>query len=325
MNVESVLKVTAAAGGGTFERSGRLYRPAGGYMVGAHPGTYRIVPADDVASMAAALADVLRDYPGAMVGTWLQGTAVHVDPVLHVADLVTAVTIGRRNGQLAIWDVAAGTELPLDGYVANLVTAYAAATPDELRTGRDWYPAAARMVRTISRRTGIGRRRVALAVAALSPRNPWRWNIQDTAALATFVTAGAEGTPPSVTTFNGNRDLALRYLQGAADWSSSAPKVRSFVANIMGDTTAVTVDVHATRCATGGTLNHPRTDREYDAIAEAYRIVAAAVGETPRELQAVLWLVAIRQHGRIGKVQACKRGTFDYIRRAFGETVEGAR
>jgi len=200
--------------------------------------------------------------------------------------------------------------------------AYTMATAADVADGRAWYPSAARYARGIGRRTGTPTAAVALAMACLSPRNPWRWNVQDAAALATWCAAGRTGERPTCTTFASNVDRAVDALQhGAETWRGSALKVRSFVANILGDGDAVTVDVHATRAATFGERDVPRTDAEYVAIADAYRAVAAETGETPRDLQAIVWLVAIREYGRAGRVHACKRGTFGYVRRWFGETV----
>ena len=207
-------------------------------------------------------------------------------------------------------------------YVAGIADAYMGATAEDVANGRAWYPAAARMARGIARRERVPMAAVAVAIAALSPRNPWRWNIADAAAMARWHAQGRVYARPTVTTFTSNADRAADALEhGGRTWRSTAPKVRSFVANILGDVDAVTVDVHATRAATFGEQDVPRTDREYQAIAAAYRTVAELVGETPRDLQAIVWLVAIRKYGRVPRQHACKRGTFDYVRQYFGEAV----
>jgi hypothetical protein len=202
----------------------------------------------------------------------------------------------------------------------NLRAAYRRASAEDIRAGRDWYPAAARAVVAIAAETGIGAGPVAYAVAALSPRNPWRWNVADAANLAAWARDGLPGDGPRVTTFGLNRSIAIDALTGTPNgWCSAAPKVRSFVANILGDTDAVTVDTWAVRAATAGARNAVRGPRDYAEIAQAYRDVAAEVGETPRDLQAILWTLTIREAGKDvrGHAARCKTGTPDYVRALF--------
>ena len=201
-------------------------------------------------------------------------------------------------------------------YTDNIRAIFEQSTPDDRASGADWYPAARRIVDTIADRSGIAPDRVAAAMAALSPRNPWAWNVQDAAAYSQAASDGAD--MPSATTFGANRARAWAILRDGADWSTSALKVRSFVANIMGDTDSVTVDVWAIRVATMGEVSTAPNDRTYREVADAYRTVAAEVGLTPRDLQAITWTTAERiglgsqRRGRHG--QTFKRGTFDYVR-----------
>jgi hypothetical protein len=160
--------------------------------------------------------------------------------------------------------------------------------------------------------------RVAAAIAALSPRNPWTWNVQDAAAYAFAVANGHD--MPTATTFGANRRNAWAFLNGTHDWTSSALKVRSFVSNIMGDLNAVTVDVWAIRVATGGLLDAVPNDATYIMVANAYREAARIVGETPRDLQAITWLIAQTADNRA--VKRPKRGTFDVVLDALGLPVQ---
>lgn len=204
-------------------------------------------------------------------------------------------------------------------YTANIRAAADAATTADYAAGLRWYPAAGAIAATIADRTGFGTDRIAAAIAALSPRNPWAWNVQDAAALATFVRDG--GTMPRVTTFNTNRDRAIAMLRGERDWASAALKVRSFVANICGDVDRVTVDVWAVRVATAGAESEVGGVRKYRAIEDAYRTVAAERGMTPRELQAVTWVWAERiglGSNRRGRHTATlKAGTFEWVAAAL--------
>lgn len=197
----------------------------------------------------------------------------------------------------------------------NIADVYAQATDAERASGRAWYPTAERYVATIGGRAATDTLRVAAALAALSPRNPWAWNVQDTAAFALAARVNAD--MPTATTFGRNRANAWAFLRGEHDWASAARKVRSFVLNCTGDTDAVTVDIWALRVAYVGEHSGQVTEREYDMLAQAYRNVAARVNETPRDLQAITWVVAQRlglgQTRRRG-TRAPKSGTFDWVR-----------
>lgn len=200
-------------------------------------------------------------------------------------------------------------------YSANIRGIFHLATAADIDAGREWYPTAGRLAAAIGDRTGHGADRIAAAMAALSPRNPWAWNVQDTAAVAEYAANG--GDLPKVTTFGQNRDRAIAFLLGAADWSSAALKVRSFVANICGDVDAVTVDVWAIRVATGGACSTVKNAGVYRDVAAAYRTVAAELGFSPRDLQAITWIVAERiglGSNRRGRHTATlKRGTFGWV------------
>jgi hypothetical protein len=190
----------------------------------------------------------------------------------------------------------------------------ARASDAQRRAGADWYPTAGRIVAEIAAWSGCDVGAVAAALAALSPRNPWRWNVADVAACAHAV---ANGRPaPRVTTFGANRETALAFLAGSADWRGSARKVRAFVRAILGDPEAVVVDVWAVRVATAGAREAVASVTDYDALAAAYHEASDACGIAPRDLQAITWLVA-REAGGVPdarKVTTCKRGTLPIVR-----------
>lgn len=177
-------------------------------------------------------------------------------------------------------------------WTAAIRDAYRASTADDIERGRAWYPAAERIIAGLADWSGIAPDRVAAIVAALSPRNPWNWNVQDAAMFAAAAARG-DAEHPTATTFEQNRRRAWAFANGEADWVSAAPKVRSFVRNMTGDCDAVTVDVWAIRVATRG-AQHAVRRSEYEAVAAAYRTVAAECGETPRDLQAITWVWASR-------------------------------
>ena len=203
--------------------------------------------------------------------------------------------------------------------VAAILGAYDRATPTDLAAGRAWYPSARAAADVISAAGRVSTERAALALAALSPRNPWRWNVADAYACAVAVRAGTAA--PTCTTFRSNVDRAMVALAtGAAPWATVAPKVRAFVAAILGDATAVVVDVWAMRCATSGERDTVRP-AEYAAVAAAYRDAAWRTGEDARDLQAITWLVVQREgigSARRGRHDATiKRGTAPAVAALF--------
>lgn len=203
-----------------------------------------------------------------------------------------------------------------------ILATYQRASSADIATGRDWYPSAGRIVRAIAAEANacgvrsMPPERVASAVAALSPRNPWYWNIADAHAFA--LAAASDGPMPTATTFSANARRAWSMLRGdsGADWSTEAPKVRAFVRAIMGDADSVVVDVWAMRVATGGLRDAVRPG-EYAAVAGAYRDASGIVGESPCDLQAITWLIGQREgmgSARIGRHdRTLKRGTAPII------------
>lgn len=200
-------------------------------------------------------------------------------------------------------------------YAAAIIATYDRASATQRVDGRAWYPSAGATITALADWSGLPADRLAAIVAALSPRNPWRWNVQDAAAIAY---AAMHGLPcPTVSTFNVNRDRAWAFATGTSDWLGSAPKVRAFVANMTGDVDAVTVDVWAVRVATHGERVNIRSDADYRTIADAYRMAARMAGETPRDIQAITWLVGqadglgSARHGRPDR--SLKRGTLPIV------------
>lgn len=201
--------------------------------------------------------------------------------------------------------------------VARIIAVYDGATPEERAAGEAWYPHAGHVVATIAHSTGIDPARVTHALAALSPRNPWRWNVFDCYA---YCFASREGLPmPSATTFRRNQQAAWRALHDDGQpWLTAAPKVRAFVAAIMGDPTAVVVDTWAYRVAVGRPPLRAVRIPEYQPIADAYGIAAVARGVTPAAMQAVTWIaaqnegLASRRKGRHDL--AFKAGTPEFLK-----------
>ena len=200
--------------------------------------------------------------------------------------------------------------------VANILAAYARATQAQAEAGRRWYPAAGEIVSKIAAVGNANPERVAHCLAALSPRNPWRWNVADT---YNFVVAhGNNEARPSATTFERNRKAAWQALEaGTQPWASAAPKVRAFVKAVLGDTESVVVDVWALRAATQQDHEAAAIRGQYDAVAQAYTQAALTVGETPAALQAIVWVVVQGEALAAGKgrhADTFKAGTHEVVK-----------
>ncbi len=204
------------------------------------------------------------------------------------------------------------TPLPShEAMVANILAAYRRATPAQVAAGDAWYPLAGDIVRGIADAAFMPVSRVALTLAALSPRNPWRWNVAD---AYHFVVAARDGEArPSATTFGRNTEAAWKAAHGDANpWKSSALKVRAFAACIAGDEHAVVVDTWATRVATAGSRDRVATDAEYRRIAAAYDEAAWLEYVSPSVMQAITWTVALSEGGA-PHATAYKVGTPDFL------------
>lgn len=177
--------------------------------------------------------------------------------------------------------------------VDSILAHYDRASRDQREAGERWYSEAGRVTRAIAAETGITPTRVTYTLAALSPRNPWLWNVADCYQFAVASRDGLER--PTATTFERNRVAGWLAINGSRDpWESAAPKVKAFIAAILGDPDAVVVDTWAYRVATGEAP--PRAGsfaaRLYQPIALAYAEASLRRGVEPRVMQAVTWLVA---------------------------------
>lgn len=172
----------------------------------------------------------------------------------------------------------------------NIRATYDAATPLDVLQGRTWYDAARAAAvaldpHNVERAAGI--------LAALSPQQTWQGNLAAAAAIYAGE-APTFATGPNIAKARAIHDGGepLDVLGG--------PKVRAFYANIVGDPNVVTIDRHAVDAARGRrgayATHNTSSVHVHAAFVEAYRRVAAEVGETPANLQAIVWVTWRRQH-----------------------------
>lgn len=171
--------------------------------------------------------------------------------------------------------------------VANLVRQYRQASPAALAAGRNWYPAARRIVAEWSQAYAIDVQTVANVIAALSPQVEWSRNL----IMADDLLAGR---PLSIGgAIRSNIAKAYRLLDSGSTMSAvfpSGPKVNCFAANLAGDDGLVTIDVHASQAALCDPCWYgPFSMAKYQVFARAYQAAALRCDETPATFQAVIW------------------------------------
>lgn len=173
---------------------------------------------------------------------------------------------------------------------------YATADPASIAAGRSWYAEAHAEVSRLARQApaGIGRSACAGVLAALSPRSQWGQNVAGARAAVAAAAAGqspAEAAAPYA--LGDGCRKAARILAGEpADAVLRGPKVRAFWRAILGDRDAVTVDWWA--CVAAGRPGDFQrlTPRRLAVIDCAFRRAAEWAGESPRDFQAISWVLA---------------------------------
>lgn len=160
------------------------------------------------------------------------------------------------------------------------------------RVAIEWYPRTLAYAQEQARAYGFTVEQVAGALAALSPLQSWAGQLEFTPRILEFARNNPEGLAPDVPGpgFHTNKRKALAILRGAAPLSIlGGLKVRAFYAAILGDTSSVVVDRHATSVAYAGNVPPTLTDKRYRDVAKAYALAAVAVGLAPAQVQALTW------------------------------------
>lgn len=192
-----------------------------------------------------------------------------------------------------------------DAMVANLTAIMERATNDQFDEGVAWYGVAQSAVVDMAARYNVTGMVSAGVIAALSPRTMWSVNV---AAAEHMLATDGEHYPGAMAS---NETRALRVMRGADPlkaWSPrTAPKIRSFYRNLIGDMDAVTVDVWASAAALCPAVAPEDVARvlarvgAYEAVSGAYRTLAGAYGVTPAIAQAVVWVV-YRHEGYVSRM-----------------------
>lgn len=183
----------------------------------------------------------------------------------------------------------------------NIESVWQRVTPADLEAGARWYFDAGRVIADIVALTGDSPETVAAVIAQLSPRTTWSRNVAGAYAVCLPGMMRADG----VMTANYARAVKA-LLTGRQNGDPLAtikgPKARSFALNILGDRTAVTVDIWAARIALDPDWSRGDGCEDlgkilgrsgvYEALAHAYRLTAGRLGIDPTTLQAATWIAA---------------------------------
>ena len=164
----------------------------------------------------------------------------------------------------------------------ELVAHYEATDAATRDAGREWYPNALALCQAIGG-DAVPVDTVARVMALLSPRVSWKWCVEWTRVI---VEAYLAGLPiPAVSTM-GNRMKAWSELHGEP--AISGQKVTAFARAILGDTEAVVIDSWVLRSV--GLKPEAKVTRFRQRwITSAYTEAASLAGETPRDMQAIVW------------------------------------
>jgi len=185
----------------------------------------------------------------------------------------------------------------------NILAVFFHANSSELLKGSQWYADALRFCSVVAQSTGLSVATVAGVTAALSPNNRWERNMLDAERLCRTFAAGtlSDAAALKVSTFNGNKQKALRILSGAQPLDVlGGLKVRAFYACILGDA-GVCVDGHAYAIWLGDYVPTTKTPKIspklYASISSAYGQAAKTINGimgtvyTAAQVQAITWSV----------------------------------
>lgn len=113
----SLVRVTLGMGGATIDtRTMRPVNPRAGYAVGMADGTAATVRADaSELVLRRAIRRVAREYGAEYVGTWHTGDTIAIDPVAIVPTKRTAIMLGRRARQEAIYGFRSARTIYVSG------------------------------------------------------------------------------------------------------------------------------------------------------------------------------------------------------------------
>lgn len=190
-------------------------------------------------------------------------------------------------------------------FVANICAAYynAVQYPLIYQSGMSWYERANQSACKIAKRHRVSLECAIGVVSALSPRNPWEYNLIAADVCLQVVSTGGDAKDFKVRTFNGNKEKAVAIAKGLSPLDIlSGNKTRDFYQNILdpSHSTIVVVDGHAAHIALGRMAALEQapalSDKCYAFFADCYRQACNEINSEslfadilPSQVQAVTW------------------------------------
>ena len=178
--------------------------------------------------------------------------------------------------------------------VARILATWEQRDESAVAAGAAWYGDDAETL--LSHLVTLGaptREHAAAVVAHLSPRTSWGRNVSGAVAMV----VGGELAARREGCMGANIARAAAALRSTTPLDTlCGPKTNAFARNLLGDRTAVTVDVWAARIALGTVVSDPETTLSkvgvYAAVAHCFRLAARRAGVDPTTMQATTWIVA---------------------------------
>lgn len=167
--------------------------------------------------------------------------------------------------------------------------------------GAQAYPRYRQVMQVFADRFAVSLDRVTAAFVALSPNTDYLSNLRSLVSVLDGVTRGIDPQTIVVSTYNHNRDRAIRYVTGEAQFISPSRgrKILSFYDNILHPATSnrVTVDGHMVAIWRDQELTMKEATvrpGEYNEIEAEVRRLAFYHHVVPCDLQAILWFARKR-------------------------------
>lgn len=191
-------------------------------------------------------------------------------------------------------------------YARRIEEAYGAAVatmpPADTLQALSWYRIEAERLARMASELALPVATVIAAAATLSPATSWHLLMLDLPRFLREALAGVE--KPASATYGANRSKAARIVRDRLGIGAvTGPKVSAFARALSGDPSAVVVDRHAARIATGEDDRATVPALMYRACARAYRRVAERAGVEPAGLQALVWTARVGFGGAYGPTE----------------------
>lgn len=181
----------------------------------------------------------------------------------------------------------------------NLETILMRSLPEEVTQAKSWYKDARLFCFKIATQHRISFRKTCAIMAALSPRNKWERNKQDTETLIKWM-LGHDVTP-SFATYGNMVNKAVKIFQSETDGKKemlkllNGPKISNFFLNIYdAESNCVTVDTWIHLAASGEYLptkeRKALNQKEFNEISDSVKELAIEHEMTAPEMQALIWV-----------------------------------